>query len=122
MVYLFLCLSIGIFVLCLKVLGLIPKVLGMIATTRQALNVMSSKEMSDEAKEAAVQKASLAVLKAFFVIAFCTAVTVALPIAFVAAVSMTGLYSLEAAWLAAGNLYFLIGSSIVMIAAMVVLR
>lgn len=122
MVYLFLILSIGLFVILFKVLGLLPRVRQVLATVGEAVAVMRSAELSEEAKEAAIQSSALRVLVSILAIVLRSVVVLAGPLAFVALCSALGLYSLDEAWQAAGNPYFIVGSSAVMIAAMIVLR
>lgn len=66
MAYLFLILAIGLFVVSIKLSGVVSKVRTVIVATREAVSLMKSTKLSEEQKEAAVQEAAIRMLGAFF--------------------------------------------------------
>ena len=122
MAYLFLALSLGMFIVAIKLLGIVPKVKNVISTTHAATATMKSRELSEEQKEAAVQKAAVEMFGAFISIFARVLLTLAVPITFVMFGSFIGLYSTDDAVRAASDWYFIVGSTILMIGALAIVR
>ena len=120
MIYLALSASIVLFLVCMKLCGVVESIRPVFANSRAALAVMRSTELSDLEKEAAVQKAALGMFKSFFSVTLRILVTLAVPAAFVWAGNVTGLYTLEGAIEAASDWMFLIVSSLVVVAAFII--
>lgn len=59
-------LSVLAFLAAFTLLGIVPKAREAIATSRQTATIMGDASLDDDAKEAAVQKASMALMKGFF--------------------------------------------------------
>jgi hypothetical protein len=122
MIYLFLSLAVGLFVVALKASGLVPRAQVVFSATRAATAVMRSPELSEEQKETAVQKAALEMFGSLFSIAVRTVFTLALPVALVLLGCAVGLYSAEEAVRAASNWYFIVLSTVITAVAFVVIK
>ena len=118
MVYFFLAASIGLFILGINVLGVVPRVKHVIANSREALSVVQSTQMSEDDKEAAIQKAAVRMFGAFGSILVRVAVICLVPVGFVYLCAGLGFYTTAEALQASTDVYFIIISSIVMIAAL----
>lgn len=59
-------LSVLCFIAAFQLLNLVPRAQAAIATSRQTAAVMGDKTLDEEAKEAAVQKAAVSLMKGFF--------------------------------------------------------
>lgn len=59
-------LSVLAFLAAFSLLGIVAKAREAIATSRQTATIMGDSSLDDDAKEAAVQKASMALMKGFF--------------------------------------------------------
>ena len=122
MVYVFLTAAVVLFAVSLKLLALGPKVRLEVAALHEAASVITSKELSERQKEAAVQSAAIAMLGHACSILARVALTLAGPLAFVLLGSGLGLYALDDAVRVGGDWYFILGSTIVMVAALLVVR
>lgn len=122
MVYLFLVLAIGLFIISLKILGVVRRVGLVIRDVHDAMSVIRSTDISEEEKEAEIQKAAIGMLGSFFSITLRVAATLAIPVLFVAVGSLIELYTYEEAIYAASDWKFIITSTAVMIGAMIVVR
>lgn len=122
MIYFVLMLSIGIFLICMKLLHVVESMYPIFATSRNALAVMRSGELTEEQKESAVRKAAGGMFRSFLSVTFRVALTLAVPAAFVAAGSATGLYTIDGAVSATTDWTFLIVSSIAVTFAFVAQR
>lgn len=122
MVYLFLVLGLGLFVISLKFLGVVPRVTLVVANLQDATSVMKSSDLSEAEKEVKIQRAAVAMFRSLFSIALRSATTFAAPVVFVAAGSLAGLYTYEEAVQAAINWEFIVGSTVVMIGAFIVIK
>ncbi len=122
MVYFFLAASAALFFLGIRVFGIVPRVKGVIAATHVATTVMRSRDMSEEEKESAIQKAALEMIGSFLSILVRTALIVAISIAVVALGSETALFSMQDAIHAASNWTFIVVSTLLMIGAFLVFK
>ena len=117
MIYVFLGVSIVLFVICLKIFTVMPKVSHVVFETREAISVMKSPEMSDEQKEATLQTAAVRMFGYFFSILLRVALSFGIPLGYVILGSALGFYTTEEAVATTSNWYFIIGSTLVMISA-----
>ncbi len=115
MTYAFLAASLLLFMLTIKVFGVFPKVQGIVASTRSAVAVMRSTELSEEQKEEQVQKAAIAMFASCFSVIVRILGTIAVPVIFVIAPKYVGLYTADEVYAAAGNWIFIVVSSVAMI-------
>ncbi len=81
----------GVFVVCFRYSGLIKVAQDAIALARDAGQVMSSKTLSDDEKEAAVQKASIGLMGAFVQITIRAAIVLAATFGIIWASELIGL-------------------------------
>ena len=91
-------------------------------TARGALATLSDRSLSDDAKEAAARAAAGRLFRSFLAIAAIGAVALAAPAALVWAGSAGGLYPLESAVELATGWPFLLGSSLLAVAAWLALK
>lgn len=122
MTYAFLVVSVFLFMLAIRLFGVVPHVREIMADTNTALSVMRSRELDDEEKEERVQKAAIAMMKASVVVITRIAATVAVPVIFVAVPVYFGLYTADEVLVAASNWIFIVVSSVVMIALWVFVK
>lgn len=115
MIYLFLGLSIGLFVICLKILSVLPAALHVVLEARNVLTQLRSVDMTDEQKESAAQTAALGMFGSFFSILFRVGVCVGIPVCWVLLGSHFGFYQVEEASRVASSWGFIIGSTFLMI-------
>lgn len=115
MTYAFLAVSVFLFMLAIKLFGVVPQVRKIIAETQMAVGVMRSRELDDEEKEERVQKAAIAMMASCVFVTLRIAATVAVPVIFVAAPVYFGLYTADEVYAAASNWIFIVVSSVVMI-------
>ena len=115
MTYAFLAASLLLFMLAIRVFGVVPKVRGIMASTRSAVAVMRSAELSDEQKEEQVQKAAVAMFASCFSVIVRILGTIAVPVIFVTVGAYVGLFTAEEVSAAAGNWTFIVVSSVAMI-------
>jgi hypothetical protein len=122
MVYAFLAAGVLVFVISFRLLDVVPKVRAAIAATRTAQGIISSKSLTDEEKETAVQRAAIAMAGTALVILGRVAVCVLVPTLTVWLGAQSGAYSTADALVAASNWTFIAVSSVVMIAALTIIR
>lgn len=120
MIYLVLSLSIVVFLICMKLFGVVESVRPVFEDSNAALAVMRSTELSDAEKEAAIQKAAIAMFGAFLVVTLRVVATLVVPAVFVWAGTATGLYTMDGAVAAAEDWTFLTVSSLVVLVVFVV--
>ncbi len=122
-VYLALSLSLVLFLLLIRLLGIVSRVRAITSATRDALLVMRSRQLAEEEKEAQIQKAALAMFGAAGAVLLRIALTFALPAGLVLAGTCGGvLYSGADLAQAAGNWIFITLASVAMIGAFVILK
>ncbi len=122
MVYVFLAAAIGLFIIGIRILGIVPKVKLVISASHDAIEVMKSPDMNEENKERAIQKAAVNMFSAFFSILVRVAVICLVPIGFVLFFAQLGFYANTEALDASTDLYFIMASTIAMIAALFFMR
>jgi hypothetical protein len=122
MVYAFLAAGVLVFVISFRLLEVVPKVRAAIDATRRAQGIISSKSLTDEEKETAVQRAAIVMAGTAVVILGRVAVCVLVPTLMVWLGAQSGAYSTADALVAASNWTFITVSSVVMIAALTIIR
>jgi hypothetical protein len=122
MVYIFLCAAIGLFLIGIRVLGLVPRVKLVITASKQAVAVMKSPDMSEDEKEAAIQKAAVQMFVSFGSILIRTATVCLVPLAFILLFAKLGLYTTAEVYQGSTDIYFITVSTIVMILAFALMR
>jgi hypothetical protein len=122
MVYAFLAAGVLVFVICFRLLDVVPKVRAVIGATRRAQGIISSKSLTDEEKEAAVQRAAIAMTGSLVAILGRVALCVLVPTVTVWLGAQSGAYSTADALVAASSWTFIVASSAVMIAALAIIR
>jgi hypothetical protein len=122
MVYAFLAAGVLVFVICFRLLDVVPKVRAVIEAIRRAQGIISSKSLTDEEKEAAVQRAAIAMTGSLVAILGRVALCVLVPTVTVWLGAQSGAYSTADALVAASSWTFIVASSVVMIAALAVIR
>jgi hypothetical protein len=122
MAYPFLAGAILLFALGMKLFGVVPKAGLAAAAAREATAVMTSKQLSEQQKEAAVKGAAIGMCRHACSILVRATLTLAIPLAFVVLGSAAGLYSTDDAAAAVGDWRFIAGSTIAMVALLLVLR
>jgi len=114
MIYVFLAMSIFLFMGCLKLFRVVPRVNNVIAEARESLSVMSSNLISDEEKEGKIQAASVRMLGAFFSILGRVGLSVGIPVGCVMLGTVLGFYPTEEVVTTTSDWYFICGSTVVM--------
>lgn len=104
---------------CFRVVGLARRIL---AASGGAVTTMRLPALSDDEKEAAVRGAAIEVLRAFVALLAGVGAGVLLSLAVIYLGTVVDAYSLDTLAAAAGNWYFIAGSSLFVIAAMFYLR
>jgi hypothetical protein len=110
------------FVALLKLLGAAEAGGEVLRTARGAVAVLSSAKLGDDAKEAAARRAAARMVRGFAVLAGIGLAALAASAAIVWTGSAAGLYPLDAAIETARGLPFLVGSSLLAVAAWVMLE
>jgi len=121
-IYLALAVAILLFVAVLKLGRVVQRSLDVVATVRGTLAVMASATMSEDEKESRVQKDALLMMRAFAILAFWSAVAVAVSVLAVVLGSLAGFYDLESAQAAAESWEVILAACVIMTAALVVRR
>lgn len=122
MVHVFLILSIGLFVVALRLSGAVPQVRFAMAQTREALAAMNSGDLSEEDKETAVQRAALRMFGSFLSILLRTILCIGVPAALVALGAAAGLYRMDDVVRAATDAWFIAGSTVAVAGGMYLAR
>lgn len=122
MVYLSLVLAIGLFIVGIKILGIVPRVKLVVSATHDALAVMKSVELSEDEKEAAVQRAAVSMFGAFGSILLRVAVVCLVPVGFVLAGAKIGLYDSGELLRASTDWTFITVSTLIMIGALFLVK
>ena len=113
MVYLFLSLSVLAFLICLRLTGLIPRVLRVVELSSEAAGVMRDATLDDDQKEELVQQAATRLIGNFCLIVVFTAICLLVPLGVAYAGIFAELYSQQAALAGATNWVFLVVSTVV---------
>lgn len=103
MTYVFLAASVLLPMVAIKVFGVLSKVQEIVASTRSAVAVMRSTELSEEQQEEQVQKAAIAMLAPCFSVMVRFLSTIIVPAIFVTAPIYFGFYTADEVYAAAGN-------------------
>ena len=110
------------FTLCLhffRIVGLARRIIG---ASGKAVTTMRFAALSDEEKETAIQRAAVEVMVALVALLARVGAAIALSLALIYAGTLVNAYSVDTVLLAAGNWYFIAGSSLFVIIAMIVMR
>ena len=118
MSYAILLVALAAFMAAIHFTGMVSRVRGVIQTTHEALGIMRSAELDDDQKEAAVQKAAVAMMLSFFTILLRVIVICAIPAAFVYICISTGLVTEEGVYSSLSNWYFIVITSVIALAAL----
>ena len=122
MIYLALAVAVLLFVAVLRLGRVVERSLGVVATVRDATSVMASSSLSEDEKETRIQRDALAMLRAFAILAFWSAIAVGVSILAVVLGSLAGFYDLESAQAAAESWEVILVVCVVMTAALVLRR
>lgn len=106
------------FVCLFQLLGLVEKSKDVVSIATDSLNIIGSPSLSDEQKESELQQNSLKLFGAFFILAGGGAIAVGLPLGVIWIGELLGWLSLAATIDTTFSPWFLIASSIVVIAAL----
>jgi hypothetical protein len=122
MTYLFLAIGAVVFVVCFKLLDVVPKLRAAVAVTREAQGVIRSESLTDQAKEAAIQQAAIHMAR--FAVGLLVRMALCLLLAFAAVWvgAHAGAYTMADVRAAASDWMFIIASSLVMVGALMVIR
>jgi len=121
-IYLALAVAVLLFVAVLRLGRVVERSLGVVATVRDATSVMASSSLSEDEKETRIQRDALAMLRAFAILAFWSAIAVGVSILAVVLGSLAGFYDLESAQAAAESWEVILVVCVVMTAALVLRR
>jgi hypothetical protein len=121
-IYLALAIAVLLFVAVLRLGRVVERSLGVVATVRDATSVMASSSLSEDEKETRIQKDALAMMRAFAILAFWSAIAVGVSILAVVLGSLAGFYDLESAQAAAESWEVILVVCVVMTAALVLRR
>lgn len=122
MVYAFLMAAAVLFMVALRLSGTVPKVRSAMAQTRAALATLSAADLSEEAKEIAVQRAAVGMFGALGSILLRMLACVGIPAALVASGSVAGLYGMEDVVRASTDPYFIAASTAAVVAGLYLMR
>lgn len=115
-------LVVGGFLWLLHLLRVPPRAADVVARARDALRVLRSRELGDEAKEAAMQAHAKAMFGQFFVITAAAAVALAAPLAALYALHAAGLVAFDAALERTVSWPVLVGATVIGLATWRALR
>jgi hypothetical protein len=116
MTYIVLCVAAVLFLVALKYTGLMGRVSEAMGVARGAMVTLASPEMTDDEKEAAARAAAIGMFGAFFAILARLFVILGLPLLLVLVTVGLGVVDVPQVEAAATNWYFLIGSTLAMVA------
>lgn len=117
MVYASLLFALGGLMLGMRMSGLAGRIAAVAGGARHTIAVMRSRELHEEEKEAQVQRAALDLFGEFFVIAARSLAVFAAPAIFLLLCLSLGLFTVEEVEAAATNAYFIVASTLLMLAA-----
>ena len=101
----------------IKVSGLFPRALQAVRASRGAFGVMNDPELTDDRKESLLQEYSLSLLKSFLDLLIRGAASIAIPVGMLWGLEFAGILSFQAVLDLTLSWPFLLGSSVVSIAA-----
>ena len=122
MVYTFLCIAIVIFVVGIKILGIVPRVRHIMAESHAAVSVIKAPGLSEEEKEVAIQRAAIRMIRSFGSILIRSAFVCLTTAGFVLLFSWLGFYSIAQVYETSTDVYFLSATTIVMMMAFICMR
>lgn len=122
MIYFFISFGLFLFVLAFHFLKIVPATKDSVAVARGAFDVVRSRSISDEEKEAASRQAAAQLFGGFISILIRSAAALAISLLPVLFGATTGLFTIGEATAAATNGYFVGGSLLLVLPVMVVLR
>jgi hypothetical protein len=122
MVHLSLVIGTMVFVVCFKLLDVVPQVRAVATATRQALSIIRVESLTDEAKEAAIQKAAREMAGSVIMILGRLTLCLLVPVAVVWLGVHSGAYTAANALAVASDWTFVITVSVGMIVVLMVLR
>lgn len=115
-------LSIALFCWCLHAFRLVPASLEAVSTARQAAGVMRDPALGDDEKESRVQAAALRLFRLFATITLRAAAALLVPLAAVLLLAWSGLVDLDAVVATATSWPVILGTTALMVAALVAWR
>ncbi len=110
------------FVFILKITGLVEKSTRVIDISRQAMAVLRSAELDDDAKESAMQSYAKQLVGLFFLITIGGVAAVILPVMMIWGLDKLGLVSVDAVLDVALSWPFITASSVLIVLALVIKR
>lgn len=122
MLYLVLAAGTVVFIVCFKLLDVLAQVRAVVTLTRQAHGIIRSARLTDEAKEAAIQRAAIRMAGCGGALLGCMALCLLIPTATVWLGAQSGAYTIADALAVASDWTFVIAASLGMIAILMVLR
>jgi hypothetical protein len=122
MLYLVLAVGAVVFGVCFKLLDIVARVRAVIAAARQAHGILRSESLTDEAKEAAIQKAAIRMAGSGVALVGRLALCLLVLVGAVWLGAQSGAYTAADALAAASDWRFIIASSGAMIAALIAIR
>lgn len=122
MVYTFLYIAIGIFVVGIKIMGIVPRVKLVMVESHAAVSVMKAPDLSEEEKEVAIQRAAIRMFGSFGSILIRGAVVCFTTAGFIFLFSKLGFYSITQLYESLTDVYFLSATTIAMIMALIYMR
>ena len=120
MAYAILLIALALFMAAIHFTGMVSRVKVVIVTTHETLGIMRSTALDDDQKEAAVQKAAVAMMLSFFTILLRVIVICAVPALFVYICMGAGLLTEEALYAGLSNWYFIVITSVIALAVLFV--
>lgn len=120
MIYLVLALALALFVAVLKLGRVVERSLAVMTTMREATGVMTSTTLSDDEKEARIQRDALAMLRAFALLTFWSLGAAVTAVLFVATGGALDLYDIKSVVAAAASWEVIVVAGIAMTALFVV--
>lgn len=122
MAYVLLVAALLVFMAAIHLTGLLDRIRSVVSSTNHALAVLKNHDLDDLEKERETQKAAIAMLGSFVAILFRVFIVVAVPAALLYMSLITNIVDDAALSDAATNIYFIIVTSIAMIAALLFRR
>lgn len=122
MTWLAVAIAIALFCWCLHAFRLVPVSLEAVSTARTAAGVMRDPALDDDAKESRIQAAALRLFRLFASITIRVAAAVLVPVATVALMGWLGLVDVDAVVAASLSWPVILGSTVLMVGALVLLR
>jgi hypothetical protein len=121
-VYLVLAIGAVVFVICFKLLDVVPKLRAAVAVTREAHGIIRSDSLTDEFKEAAVQQAAVHMARSAVVLLARMGRCLLLGFAAIWVGAHVGPYTTADVLAAASDWMFITASSLVMLCALMMIR